>query len=157
MRIALWVAAASVAATAPAAAQQAGSGDASAALAGGFTEVAGWVTRAAELVPADKYDYRPVESVRTFGQLIGHIADAHNWYCARAGGRNVEWSDALEKGPGDKATHLRQLKQSIDACTAAYTAGGRATQLIGNIGHTSLHYGNIITYMRMLGLTPPSS
>jgi uncharacterized damage-inducible protein DinB len=156
MRIALWVAALSFTAG-PAAGQQPGASDAKAALAGGFTEVAGWVARAAELVPADQYGYRPVESVRTVGQLIGHIADAHNYYCARAGGRNVEWSDPVEKGPADKATLLRQLTQSIETCNAAYAANGRADQLTGNLGHTSLHYGNLITYLRMLGLTPPSS
>ncbi|HJR36238.1 MAG TPA: hypothetical protein VJ817_14875, partial [Gemmatimonadales bacterium] len=47
----------------------------------GFTEVSGWVLRAAEAVPADKYGYRPAATVRTFAQLIGHIADSHNYYC----------------------------------------------------------------------------
>jgi len=34
-----------------------------------------WVTKAADMVPAEKYTYRPADTVRTFGQLIGHIAD----------------------------------------------------------------------------------
>ena len=29
--------------------------------------------------------------------------------------------------------------------------------LTENFGHTNLHYGNMITYIRMLGLKPPSS
>jgi uncharacterized damage-inducible protein DinB len=123
----------------------------------GFKEVTAWVTTAADLVPADKYSYRPAPSVRTFGQLVAHVADAHNWYCGNATGQKVEWSDAIEKGTTDKATVVQKLKQSIDGCNAIYTKGGDATQLIGNVGHTNLHYGNIITYMRMLGLTPPSS
>src|SRR4030095_6244162 len=61
-------------------AQQSGANDAAAALRYGFGEVSGWVTKAADLVPADKYDYRPSPSVRTFGQLIAHIADAQNYY-----------------------------------------------------------------------------
>jgi hypothetical protein len=52
---------------------------------------------------------------------------------------------------------VQKLKQSIDACNAVYGGGGQVGALFGNVGHTSLHYGNIITYMRMLGLTPPSS
>jgi len=139
-------------------AQQAGANEAAGALRYGFGEVSGWVTKAAELVPADKYDYRPTPSVRTFGQLIAHIADAQNYYCARAvRGRSVQWSDAVEKGSLDKATLAQKLKQSIDACNAVYAGSGEVGSLSGNVGHTSLHYGNIITYMRMLGLTPPSN
>jgi hypothetical protein len=29
-----------------------------------------------------------------FGELPGHIADGSNYYCARATGKKVEWSDA---------------------------------------------------------------
>ncbi|HZS09055.1 MAG TPA: DinB family protein [Blastocatellia bacterium] len=138
------------------AAPQPGAGD-SAALRESFGKVSGWVMRAAELVPADKYNYRPASSVRTFGQLIGHIADSYNYNCAIAAGRNVQWSDAIEKGSTDKATLVQKLKQAGDACNAAYSRTGQAGALIENIGHTNLHYGNIVTYMRLLGLVPPSN
>jgi len=137
-------------------AQPSGGTDTAAALRSGFDEVSGWVTKAAEMVPADKYTYRPAPTVRTFGQLIAHVADAHNYFCARAAGRNVQWSDATEKGSADKATLAQKLKASIDACNAVYGTS-QAPPLMSNIAHTSLHYGNIITYMRMLGLVPPSS
>jgi len=140
-----------------AAPQQAGGTDPAGPLRKSFGEVSGWVSKAAELVPADKYNYRPAQSVRTFGQLIGHIADAYNYYCSRATGRSSEWSDAIEKGGTDKATLAPKLKQSLEACTAAYGSPGQIGPLIENVGHTNLHYGNIITYMRMLGMVPPSS
>jgi uncharacterized damage-inducible protein DinB len=136
---------------------QTASNDAPAALRRSFNEVAGFVTRAAEMVPADKYSYRPSASVRTFGQQIAHIADAHNYYCAQAAGRNIEWSDAVEKGAADKATLTQRLKQSVEGCAGAYSATGQVGALISNIGHTNLHYGNIITYLRMMGMVPPSS
>jgi hypothetical protein len=69
----------------------------------------------------------------------------------------VEWSDAIEKGRTDKATLVQTLRQATEACNAAYAGGGQVRALIDNIGHTNLHYGNLITYLRMLGLTPPSS
>jgi uncharacterized damage-inducible protein DinB len=141
----------------PVGAQQSGANDAAAALRKSFTEVSGWVTRAADLAPADKYSYRPAQSTRTFGQLIAHIADSYNYYCARAAGRDPQWSDAIEKGPTDKATLAQKLKQATDACNAAYGDANQGGALIENIGHANLHYGNIVTYMRMLGLTPPSS
>jgi hypothetical protein len=128
-----------------------------AATRGGFNEVAGWVVTSAEKVPADKYDYRPTQSVRTFGQLIGHVADGMNWYCANAAGKRTQWSDSIEKTVSGKTALVEKLKASIAACNTVYAAGGQWAPLIGNVGHTSLHYGNIITYMRMLGLVPPSS
>ncbi len=138
-------------------AQNPNSNDAAMVARGGFGEVSAWVTKAAESVPADKYTYRPVQTVRTFGQLIGHIADSYNWYCAQAAGRNVEWADPIEKGNTDKATLAAKLKQATDACGTVYAGKGVMLPLVQNIGHTSLHYGNIITYMRMMGLVPPSS
>lgn len=132
--------------------------DISAEIRNGFNEVNGWVTKAAEMVPADKYNYRPADSVRTFGQLIAHITDSYNYFCARGVGTKVEWSDAIEKGSTDKDALLPKLKEAVGRCNAAYSSGNAQLQpLFSNVGHTSLHYGNMITYMRMLGLKPPSS
>jgi hypothetical protein len=122
-----------------------------------FADVSGQIMKAAALVPADKYTYRPTQSVRTVGQLLAHIADGYNYFCATAAGRKVEWSDSIEKGNTDKATLAQKLEQSTDACAAAYGGPGQIGALIDNVAHTNLHYGNIITYMRMLGLVPPSS
>jgi len=138
-------------------AQQPGDSELAVALRKSFGEVSGWVTKAADLVPADKYSYRPTQSVRTFGQLIGHIADSYNFYCARAAGQNTQWSDPIEKGVSDKATLIKKLQQSLETCNQAYGSSGQAAPLIDNVAHTNLHYGNIVTYIRMLGLKPPSS
>ena len=124
----------------------------------GFAEVSGWVSQAAEMVPDDKYNYKPVDTVRTFGQLVAHIVDSYNYFCAQGAGTNVEWATPVEKGTTDKATLIPKLKQATDRCNEVYKGNsGRVSPLLGNIGHTSLHYGNIITYMRMIGLKPPSS
>ena len=124
----------------------------------GFNEVNGWVMTAAETVPADKYNYKPVDTVRTFGQLIAHIADSYNYFCTNAAGTKVEWSEAVEKGKTDKDTLLPKLKEAVGRCNAAYSSSNaQFRQLLMNVGHTNLHYGNIITYMRMMGLKPPSS
>ncbi|HET9268344.1 MAG TPA: DinB family protein [Vicinamibacterales bacterium] len=131
-------------------------GDDAAAVRAGFTELSDWIVKSAELIPADKYTYQPVKTVRTVGQQIAHIIDGQNYYCGRAAGQKVEWSDATEKGATDKATLLPRLKQSMQTCAALHAGAFRAP-LVGNLGHGSLHYGNLVTYMRMLGLKPPSS
>jgi len=116
------------------------------------------VVKSADMVPAEKYTYKPATTVRTFGQLVAHVADSYLWYCTRASGRNVEWSDAIEKGKTDKATVTLKLKESLAVCTAAYANNGsHVGGLINNVAHTNLHYGNVITYLRMMGLVPPSS
>jgi hypothetical protein len=74
---------------------------------------------------------------------------------------------------GALANSLAALKASIDHCRGAYglsdaEAAGRMVKvfgedhtamyaLIGNAMHDDEHYGNIVTYMRMLGLIPPST
>ena len=124
----------------------------------GFNEVTDWVVKSAEMVPADKYNYKPADTVRTFGQMVAHITDSYNYFCARGVGNKVEWSDAGEKGNTDKDTVVSKLKEAVGRCTAAYDA--RTSQfglLFANVTHANLHYGNMITYMRMIGLKPPSS
>jgi uncharacterized damage-inducible protein DinB len=142
--------------TAPLAAQQADN-DPLAASRRAFNEVSAWVVAAAEMVPAEKYSYKPAEPVRTFGQLVGHLADSFTYYCAVGAGRNVEWLDAIEKGTSDKTALVAELKKALATCTAPYTSGGRFRALVDNVGHTSIHYGNMVTYLRMMGMTPPSS
>ncbi len=124
----------------------------------GFNEVNEWVTKAAEMVPADKYNYRPVDTVRTFGQILAHVTDSYNYFCAQGAGNKVEWSDAVANGNTDKDTLLPKLKEAVGRCNAAYgSSNAQLRPLMANVAHTNLHYGNIITYMRMLGLKPPSS
>src|SRR3954471_25004382 len=50
----------------------------------GFGEVSGWLTKSADLVPAEKYTYKPVNTVRSYGELIAHVADWMNWFCGSA-------------------------------------------------------------------------
>ena len=130
---------------------------ADAALARSFVQVSDWITRAAEMVPAEKYSYRPVSTVRTFGQIIGHVVDGSHYYCGRGASKNVQWSDASEKGVTDKAALVQALKQAFAECGATYDRGGEVGPLVENVGHSSLHYGNLVTYLRMMGMTPPSS
>ena len=123
-----------------------------------FNEVHNAVAKSADMVPADKYSYRPVATVRTFGELIAHVADAYIWYCSRASGKNLDWSDAIEKGKTDKATVTAKLKESLAVCNAAYVSStSNLGGLFGNLSHTNQHYGNIVTYLRMMGLVPPTS
>jgi hypothetical protein len=131
--------------------------DAAPALRKTFGDASGWVMKAAEAVPAEKYSYRPAKTVRSFGEIVAHVADAYNYSCAQAKGRSVDWSPAIENGVKDKATIVARLKEATAGCEAAYGNPTDVGPLVENVAHTNLHYGNLVTYMRMLSLVPPSS
>lgn len=142
------------------------------ALRSNWQNVVANITKAAEELSDDDYAYRPVGTVRTFGQMIGHIAGSQLMMCAAALGDTQPAEDAVEKAATTKVALVRALKESSTYCDRAYTqnAGGTAAavEMFGspstrfgalalNAIHDGEHYGNIITYMRMRGMVPPSS
>jgi uncharacterized damage-inducible protein DinB len=138
-----------------------------------YAEVKANVLKTADQVPEDKYSYRPTPQVRTLGQILAHIADAQNNVCAAAAGDVKPYNDNIEKTAKTKAAIIAALKASFTACDAAYAkttdAGlSKMTSVFGaqqtvsnaltlNTAHDWEHYGNLVTYMRMLGMVPPSS
>jgi uncharacterized damage-inducible protein DinB len=137
-----------------------------------WKDVTAFITAAAEELTPAQYDYRPVASVRTFGQLVAHVAGAQNMFCAAALGDSPRGEDEFEKPGATKAQLVAALKASTEYCTKAYGQADAAVQqpiklfgqdrtrhyaLVMNTTHNGEHYGNIITYMRMLNLVPPSS
>ena len=130
------------------------------------------IIRAAEKMPEENYAFKPVPEVRSFGQLIGHIADAQYMICGAA--KPEKRSPAgIEKAKTSKADLVGALKESVSYCDAVYSATtdesaaekvtmfGRERSRLGalamNVSHSNEHYGNLVTYMRMKGLVPPSS
>ena len=120
----------------------------------GFAQVADWIQQSAESVPADKYTFKPTDGIRTFAQLVGHIVDGYHYYCALAKGP-VEWSDTIEKTVSTKAELIKLLVSATTECKRL--AGGRLDPQVENLGHSNLHYGNMIVYLRLLGIVPASS
>jgi uncharacterized damage-inducible protein DinB len=137
-----------------------------------FDIVKGFITKAAEKVPEDQYSFKPSPDVRTFGQLIGHIADANHMICGAAGGTGKP-GDSIEKTKTSKADLQKALADSFAACDGVYAsmtdAKGTETAkfflgeqprisiLAFNTAHDFEHYGNLVTYMRIKGIVPPSS
>jgi len=137
-----------------------------------WLQLTGYITEAAEEVPEARYAYRPTAEVRTFGQLIGHIAGAQYLICAAALGEPARSEDEIERTRTTRAELLSALRASTEYCARAYAQADAAvqqpTQLFGeersrlfalvlNATHDAEHYGNIVTYMRLNGMIPPSS
>jgi uncharacterized damage-inducible protein DinB len=156
------------------------------ATAPGFSAVAGvrelwqtsrdYVLAAAEEVPEGDYAFRPTPEVRTMGQLFAHVAASQRMLCAMALG---ERNDSGAVGTS-KAEVVAALRASNDSCARAYaitddaamrvappsdsisasllgTSRTRFYVLAMNAWHDNEHYGNIVTYMRLRGMVPPSS
>lgn len=134
------------------------------------------LSQSAEIMPESDYGFRPVSTVRTFGQILAHTAGANYVFCAAAKGEKTPFAeDAFEKTATTRAQIMKAVNDSIAYCDAAYSAlndrsaaetvelpfgmgkGARATALIINAGHVQEHYGNLVTYFRIKGIVPPSS
>lgn len=134
------------------------------------------LTGSATTMPEDKYGFKPVASVRTYGEILAHVAGANYVFCAAARGEaSPHAEDAFEKTARSRAQILKALDESVAYCDRAYSSltdqtgveavgapfgGGRSSRvavLMGNTGHVLEHYGNLVTYLRINGLVPPSS
>ena len=129
------------------------------------------VVAAAEKMPEESYSFKPTPEVRTFGQLVGHLADSNYFFCSTVGGEKPA-SDA-EKTKTKKADLVAALKEAVAYCNKTYAgmtdAKGsqmmkmmgfdmaKLTVLAGNFAHNYEHYGNMVTYMRIRGIVPPTS
>lgn len=137
-----------------------------------WEQITAHITTAAEELPESTYAYRPTPEVRSFGQQIGHIAGAQQLICAAALGEPSGAEDEIERTRTSKADLLAALKASTQYCARAYAqtdaAAAQPARLFGretsrlyalglNATHNGEHYGNIVTYLRLKGIVPPSS
>jgi len=136
-----------------------------------YETVKGYLTATAEQASQELYDYRPTDEVRSFGEILGHVANAGYAFCSRALGEEAPQRGDAEQ-LGSKAEIMEALEASFEYCDRAYAMDpgmtGEAVNLFGqdhtrlsvlafNMGHDFEHYGNLVTYMRINGMVPPSS
>lgn len=123
------------------------------------------VVKLAEEFPEDKFDYKPVESVRTFGDVLRHVAFWNQYVAKAARGEKPDGkANELPKAQyASKAALVSVLKSSLADAEAALkkmppSPEPRAAGLfVAFIGHSSEHYGQLVVYYRMIGLVPPAS
>lgn len=132
----------------------------------------GMFTRAADQMSEEDYAFRPTPEVRSFGQLLAHVAESNYTFCAAARGEQSPVRD-VEKTRTSRAEIQKVLAESFAYCDEAYASltPARAAAMVQlmrqprpvlavllfRTHHAALHYGNVITYMRLRGKVPPSS
>ena len=137
-----------------------------------YTRVKGMLARSAEKMPEENYSFKPVDTVRSYGQIVGHLADAQYLFCSLALGEKAPGLD-IEHTKTSKADLVAALNTAFAYCDKAYDSmtdasaaqtiklfgndAPRMSALIVNNMHNMEHYGNLVTYMRMKGIVPPSS
>lgn len=129
--------------------------------------------RLAEAIPAEKYNWRPAEGVRTIGEVYMHIASANYGYARMLGTPPPPTLDlkALLASSGDKGKVIPALKDSFvhfrNAILAIKdseldkeikTSRGQMT-IRGSFflisGHFGEHLGQSVAYARSVGIVPP--
>lgn len=130
------------------------------------------VIRAAQKMPEENYSFKPVPEVRSFGQLVGHLADENYFFCSLATGAENP-GKGIEKTKTTKADLVAALKDAVAYCNTAFEGmtdvkGAEMTKFMNfdmariallslNTAHTDEHYGNMVTYLRIKGIVPPTS
>jgi len=130
----------------------------------------GNLQKLAEAMPEESYGFKPTPEIRSFGELISHIADAQGLFCSMAAGKPRPESVAKKTA---KADLVAAMKDSIALCDAAFDslteanasesvgqgrmARSRLATLEYNSVHSSEEYGYTAVYLRLKGVVPPSS
>lgn len=139
---------------------------------GVYEGVKGILLRSAEKMPEESYSFKPTDAVRSYGQVLGHVADAQYLFCSLVLGEEKP-TPRIEQTKTSKSDLIAALKDAFAYCDKAYDGmtDASATQMVTLFGgdtpklgalsanhmHTLVHYGNLITYMRMKSIVPPTS
>jgi uncharacterized damage-inducible protein DinB len=137
-----------------------------------YGQVKVWLLGSAEKMPEENYSFKPTDAVRSFGQIVGHVADVQYMFCSPVLGEKSP-APNIEHTKTSKADLITALKDSFAYCDKAYDGmtDASAAQLVKffggdtpklsvlsvNIAHSSEHYGNLVTYLRLKNIVPPSS
>jgi uncharacterized damage-inducible protein DinB len=137
-----------------------------------YSFVSGAAIGAAQKMPEENYSFKPTPEVRSFGQLVGHVADANYMFCSQTIGE-ANPSKGIEKTMTSKADLVAAIKDAVAYCNKAFDSmtDAQGTQMVKfrnlqmakltmlslNTAHTDEHYGNMVTYLRIKGIVPPTS
>lgn len=134
-------------------------------LLGGWNEVNGKIVKLAEEFPEDKYEFKATKDVRSFADVLRHVAFWNDWVVKSVRGEKPDGKpNELPKAQySTKAQIVAALKKSVDAGAAQLESGPPAPpvnateQWMSFVSHSSEHYGQLVVYYRLNNLVPPAS
>jgi hypothetical protein len=113
--------------------------------------------------PADKYDFRLKPEMRSFGEVIVHVASGNAYAAKKGRGENVNWDEIDAKDYKTKAQVVALLQKSIADSTATLKSVPEVSfskdlnPWLSVIEHSGEHYGLLVAYYRANGMVPPAS
>lgn len=128
------------------------------------------VVGTAEVVPEDLYGFRPTPEVRTLSEQLIHIIEENYFFMGMVSGEreqppgNLQTKAQIIQALNDSYDYGAQVLDGLNDSTAMETVplmgnrqGPRWSAALMNIADNQNHYGNLVVYMRMNGIVPPSS
>jgi hypothetical protein len=130
-----------------------------------WTDIGDKVVKMAEEFPEDKYEFRPVPGVRTFGDQLRHVAFWNGFVAKSARGEKADGKlNELPKTEySTKAAVVKVLKSSLAEATAQLKQGAATPSQklldlwVSFTEHSGEHYGQLVVYYRLNGIVPPAS
>jgi hypothetical protein len=161
-----------LAAQAPAAAPAPVTDPVSTAARGINKRYSGFLTAAADQVPADKLGYKPTPAQLSFGDVWAHLVEANFGICGAIAGAPAANAPKV-KGTDSKDALVSALKASFTYCEGVlakqtdgnlgetvdmgFMKGSRALAMFIYLGDLADHYSQVSNYMRLNGMLPPSA
>jgi len=125
----------------------------------------------AEAMPAEKYDFKPVDEVRTYAEQLGHIVENLHWLNSKfiaekensfvppdwAKQNKQEIINRLKKIFVEVANSIKELNEA-DLKTPVKFAGENLDkeQIVYLMrDHMTHHRGQLVVYLRLNGIKPP--
>lgn len=133
-------------------------------LAGRWEQSTRKIAELAEALPQDKLESTLVEGVRTPGAVLRHIAFWNQYVADSLEGRAADEAAnelAVAEYPNRSAV-IAALNRSTEEVSAALrkrdASDAKAAEMaVTFLEHTAEHYGQLVVYARLLGITPPAS
>lgn len=131
----------------------------------------------AEAMPAGDYSFKPTPQIRSCAELLAHVAMANYYMCSMARSEAMPVMENYERTITDKAAMVKALGAALAYCDGVFKEttdanvnqavkvagpGGGAQTTRGQVlmfstTHNNEHYGNVILYLRLKGIVPPST
>ena len=138
-----------------------------------FDDYAKNLVATAQIMPAEKYSFKPTPENMTFGKTIGHIADVNNAVCSKLFTPPAT-PFAKSSDADSKEKLVAGLKASMDYCGEQFSKmtdsnlaemvpffGGKQITRMGAalavITDFADHYAGLSIHLRLNGLLPPTA
>ena len=120
------------------------------------------IVQLANEFPEDRYSFKATDEVRTFADVLRHVAFWNQYVAASARGEKPDGTPnelSAEELPV-KAKIVEALQRSIADASSALKKrqdDKSAELVIPFLIHSGEHYGQLAVYYRLNGLVPPAS